>query len=270
MTDLFTPQRRDEILTNLLQLLRADEEIIAVVLLNPAEIDEAADRLAGLRLMLVVRNGAVFASTVYKWRQRIQVLYDVVYQYEVKPTPETHDWHAMLENYLSLELRFVRLRAVSQVVAPWRVLFDQTGELDDLLNRLDVGFVGTSQSRLVNQVLSVVWEQVITCVRAIRNEQAWEAMRLLDLIRAHILEIAGITYQIDVRQPHAIDQLPEMFLSRLFHTIPTSTHAEAQRRALRMSITLLYDQLSRLDAAQEHQAVHRQAQLLRRYVDLFA
>jgi hypothetical protein len=70
---------------------------------------------------------------------------------------------------------------------------------------------------------------------------------MLDLIRQQTVQLAAMNYNVDTRNYSEVDQLPEMLLIKLRHTLPTGVDPVAIRRALHATTDLFFQQATLLE-----------------------
>jgi predicted nucleotidyltransferase len=248
MSSLFTAERRTEVLDSLKLFFKADDQIAGLVLVGSGA-KETQDAYSGLDLLVVVKNGAVFLSTYRKWRERVLSLFPVAYHFEQDTGVDKATWTLMLDDFLEINLYFSRLMNLTAVRKPWCVLFDQTLS-QDVEKALDVTFSSErnlAPTRYYKQTMTTIWQPILKCVAALNRHETWRAMYMLDQIRQQTIELAALNYNIETTNYAEVDQLPEMLLVMLRHTLPTGSSQIAIRRALRTTMVLFFQQAEMLE-----------------------
>lgn len=271
MTPIFSPQRRDEVLENLRTFLQADEQVAGVVLLGPLA-QGRQDLFGGLALQIVVKNGAVFPSLYRKWKQRLQALFPAAYLFEENVTEHSARLHLMLSDYLELDLHLVRLAHLRARRKPWKVLFDQTlaNELEGKLNATYQPSPHDRPTRLYQETMSTVWRPIVRCVAAVKRGDVWQAIYMLDTLRHLTIQIAAVNHDLEAAEFAEVDQLPEMLLIRLRHTVPTSLSQTALRRALRTTVLLLFSEAEQLEQKLGVELASEVQRRMRPFVEAFS
>jgi len=245
MTEMFNARRRQDVLDRLFTFFQSDSAIVGLVLVGSAAEAEP-DNFSGLDFIVVVANGAVFPSVFRKWRTRISEILPVQYEHEAHSAIDSGAVAMMLNDYLEITLYFVSLKNLVVDQSPWQVLFDQTtGE--DITDKLEHSFRRekvTGPVRTYQQMMESIWQPIVKCVAAINRGELWRALHMIERIRNQTIELAAINYGVDIRNYAEIDQLPEMLLVKLRHTIPTGVEVIAIRRALQMTCDLFFMQAS--------------------------
>ncbi len=251
---LFTPERRQEVLDDLIMFFRADDDIAGLVLVGADTPTVAVnDPYGGLWLRVVLKNGAVFPSVYTKWRKRLYHVLPAAYLYDETLEPDQVQLHLLLDDYLEISLLFTRLVDLRAVRKPWCVLFDQT-EAKDIRPTLEATQDEQRVSapvRTYQELMQRSWQPIVRCVAALKRGETWRALHMLDQVRDAMIQIAAINHNLEARGYAEVDQLPEMFLVRLRHTLPTDSSEVAIRRALRMTLQLFFSVAEEFETAQE-------------------
>lgn len=248
MTALFTAKQRIETLTNLATFFRADEQIASVVLVgSSAEINP--DKYSGLDLLVVVKNGAVFASVYRKWKERLVGLLPVCYHFEQAASLDYATYSLLLHDYLEINLFFWRVRNLTATQKVWQILFDQTEtqEIEGILQATYTEEAIITPIRTYRRIMGTIWQPLVKCVAALNRGETWRALHMLEQLRNQTIELAAMTYGVDTRNYAEVDKLPEMLLVQLRHSLPASSDNIAIRRALRTTISLFFKQAEQLE-----------------------
>jgi predicted nucleotidyltransferase len=243
MTELFKSKRRIEVLDNLTTFFKADQNIAGLVLVGSAA-EETQDIYSGLDLLVVIANGSVFPSVYRKWKTRLSDLLPAIYKFEQVSTIDSGIYSIMLEDYLEVNLYFMPLKNLVAEHSPWQVLFDQT-QAQDIKPILEKTYQVeriSAPTRVYRQMMASIWQPILKCVAAVNRGEVWRALHMLDQIRNQTIQLAAMNYGVDTRNYSEVDQLPEMLLIKLRHTLPTGTDHAAIRRALNTTTELFFQQ----------------------------
>ena len=136
----------------------------------------------------------------------------------------------------------LNLAAVSK---PWCVIFDQTLS-EDIEKTLEASYSAeriAAPTRFYRQMMTTIWQPILKCVAGTQSPtKHGVALYMLDEIREQTIQLAAMNYDIDTANYAEVDQLPEMLLIKLRHTLPTSTSNVSIRRALRTTLVLFFQQ----------------------------
>lgn len=289
---LFTTQRRANLLESLAAFFRADHMIAGVILVGPSA-EPRQDDFSGIYAQIVVDPEADFPMVYRRWKDLLPTMMTTIATVESSEPGKHATISLLLEGYLEIVFYFVRFHqliapsrhvkmpdgsmvtvpAVRFAPYPWKVLYAKKSVRDDLM-RLEeecyhphVGQIDITYQEIMRRI----WQPVLRAVMALHRDEIWRAIHNIDQIRAEIIRIAGIIYDVDVRDQTHVDQLPEMLLISLRHTIPTSFTPVAIRRALLSALDLFFIQADILeDQTTTRGEAQRLRQILMPYVEGFA
>lgn len=268
MTTMFSVAERDETLHALKTLLQSDSQIIGLVLVGSGATD-FQDASSDINLLVIVDP----ASTIFEVFQRVHLAFKEQFTPLVShhlSYPDEYRWWLMLSNYLPLDFHFVRPGHLVLYQEAWKVLLDRAG---DLPHRLEHAVRAESDDPVeaYRRVMHTIWLPIVKCVAAIRRKRVWQAMYLLEDLRERAVELAALNHQVTLHDYAGVDDLPEMFLVRLKHTLPTSTSIPALRRALRMTTDLLFTEASSLESGLKGiEIAETLSDPLLKYIDLYS
>lgn len=239
MAELFTPERRTEILENLLIFLQTDEQVSGVVMVG-STADDFRDTYSDINLLVIVADSLPVYPVYHKWKTRFTALYNRLSGFEMRQDGECYHFGCLLDNYLGLEMQFLKLEKLVATRKPWKIAFDRAGNLATHLERTYAEEQLAAPVREYKRIMETIWQPILKCVAALRRDEIWRALYLLEDLRDSAVRIAGMNHGVDTYGFTAVDHLPEMFLVHLRHTIPTSTSTPAIRRALKTAVILLF------------------------------
>lgn len=239
MAELFTPERRVEILENLLIFLKTDDQISGVVMVG-STAENFRDNYSDINLLVITADNLPVYPVYHKWKTRFTALYNRLSSFETGYDGERYHFGCLLDNYLSLEMHFLKLEKLIAKRKPWQIAFDRVGNLEHHLERTYAEEQMVAPVREYTRIMETIWLPIMKCVAALRRDEIWRALYLLEELRDKAVQIAGMNHGIDTHGFTAVDYLPEMFLVHLRHTIPTSTSTPAIRRALKTAVVLLF------------------------------
>jgi len=241
MQSIFTVERRQQVLDNLITFFKADEGINGVVLVG-STAEGFADHYSDINLLLVVRNGVILQSAFLKWRERLLTLYAVTSSFEIRASDHEHHLTCLLHNSLILSLTFIKQSQIKIAHPQWKVIEDRTADthLDELLTHAHQNDRVQAPRRQLDEVINHIWWDIAKCMTAIQRDELWRALHLLERVRHSCIELAAVHYDVNIVDDYHVDQLPEMFLVHLRHTVPTNMTAHAIRRSLRTAVLLLF------------------------------
>lgn len=243
---LFTPERREQVYNNLITFLKTDERIQGVVMVGSG-VHGFRDHYSGIDLIIVVKESRLVNEAASKWRTRIETLYETVCHHETSVGLDYKHYSVMLDTYLTIDMQFLTEARLRQEVAPYKVIFDRTGEIEVLMKRAPNQPIHHNPQAKYAEIIQAVWQPMLKGIIAVKRSETWRAIYMLELVRDYTVELAGIRYGLDVRSFHDADLLPEMFLIHLRHTLPTSISDVAIKRSINTAIHLFFGEAAALD-----------------------
>ncbi len=259
MSAMATAQERDSILKQLTDTLQASPDVTGIVLVGSGAIG-FKDSFSDIDLVVIVSEESVFKTTYNALKDSLMTAFKVSYHFETHITTEDTNLIMMLNNFLEVDLYIAKKRVLAIRDKTWKILHDPTEEVDHIIGESFSQTLMIAPRRLYLQVVERIWQPILECVSALNRNETWKALYTLEQIRNQTVHLAGINHHVETGGFNGVDQLPEMMLINLRHTIPTSTSNVAIRRALRSTVTMFFteaitlEQRLKLDFAQHMQA----------------
>lgn len=266
---LVTPQERYEILEKLVTVLKEDASVIGVVIVGSGA-SGFLDVYSDIDLVVVLADDRVFISMYQALKAILQKEFNVFYHFEQHVSTEDTTLLIMLDNFLELDIQFVKGRVLAVKDKQWTVRYDRHGDLDD---RVQESFSETQMvapRRIYLRVVERIWQPILKCVAALNRNEIWHALHMLEQIRNETVHLAGINHRVQTHGFTDVDQLPEMFLVHLRHTIPTSTSNVAIRRALRSTVRLFFSEALTLEGHLRLDVASKMQEKLMPYIEAYS
>ena len=242
---LFTPTDREIIKSDLINLLSATPEIIAVILLGSA-VTGYTDELSDIDIMSVVSDDTDIISVMNTVCAEIKARYNVLCFAQLN---ERRLQVCLLDNYLELNFSYRTIETL-EAAACWQVLTDETGSVDSIMRSTYVKFNETDrvntnntyQSKLI-EYSEQIWHFLFHAAAAINRERFWKVVKELDYARNIIIELKGLRYSLSMHRNSDVDKIPTDELVLLQKTLPSVLTKEALTDNLKHLITAAYDEL---------------------------
>lgn len=268
MQGLFSVASRQDIYNNILAQLQGDDRIIGIISFG-AQDKTFSDDFDGIDLLAVLANPTVIDIVFSLWVKRLQDFFAMLSVYE--PIISYPNYHIafLLNDYLSIELHLQALNKLVLIGTEWCVAYDEEKQLSGYLEH----YSSTPEERLgalYQKQMRIIWKPIVSCVTALQRDNLWLAISELSDLREKLVEIAGLRQGQYTQEFQNLHHLPDMFLVQLRHTMPTNVNAVAIRRALRVTINLLFQESSLLDAQYGMPYTHKLEHKLSGLVDLLA
>ena len=210
---LYTPDERDEVATQLADLISADERVERVEL-GGSGAEGYRDRWSDVDLLVTVHDGIDQLEVADEWVPRLYGALPVLHHYAVAFGDE-HVRGFLLENLLEVDLGFSPART-SEGEWPGP---DADGE---------AGFA---------------WHDVVHAAVAIARGRLWRAQYYIGLLRWRTLALATARFGLLLDEYKDVDDLRPEILRPLEDALPRSLEPDELRRALSAATTAFLNEL---------------------------
>ena len=245
MTELFTPQQRQDVYDALLSQFQGDKRITGILSLGAAET-AFADEHSGITLLVIIEKPSIIDIVFTLWVKRLETLFQPQTSFSFIIDDALHNLSILLDNYLQISCQFRAVNRFHLVGDDWCIVFDRQGHIRHYLDKRaqtrEQHVKTTYEARM-----SLIWHPIVGCVRELRQQNLWKAIAELDILRKHMVEIAGLRHLEFTQDYVNMKSLPEMFLVQLQYTLPTSISQTAIRRSLKLTLGMLFIETAILD-----------------------
>lgn len=245
MSGVFTPQRREEVYQNLLEQLINDARITGIITFG-AENNTFTDDYDGIELLVIIEKPSIIDIVFTLWVKRLRDMFNDQSSFDPILDNDLHTAWILLDDYLKIGLQFRAVNRFHLVGTDWCVSFDREGYIAKYLETRTMTREQYIQTLYENHMKGV-WKPIVSCVTAIRRGNLWRAVSELENLRTHLVEIAGLNHLQFTHGYQNMNNLPEMFLIQLRHTLPTNITDKAIRRSLHMGVQMLFQEAHILD-----------------------
>jgi predicted nucleotidyltransferase len=198
----FTADDRAAIQTTLVEQFAHDERVEGVLVVGSGA-EGFADDYSDLDLAVILRTGEP-ASLALEWAARLERELPVVHRFGDDRGDAGYVVGLLLENFLEVDVGFVRLDQMAERGMPWAIAFDRTGEVERRHRSLELASEDSEQA--YRDVVDGIWHWITRCRVAIARDQPLLALADLDEVRAGTLRVAAIRRGINQRK--RFDELP--------------------------------------------------------------
>lgn len=259
-TRLYDSRSRAVVLQNLHEAIGMDHRITGLLLVGSG-VHGFTDDLSDLDFAAVVSDEYDALAVFRDWESRIRVAIPVLWLFSDIRSSEAGLYALLLKDYLEVDISFQSLRTLSARSANWRVLFDHTGQVREIMERSWSERAEPNVEEQYLRRLDSIWHYVSHVSISIRRRHLWRAMHYLQELRDRTIELEGLVCGLQIRHFREIDQLPEDRLSALERTLPARLESEELARALREATDCFFHVACRLDqlCGKEHSRTLREA-----------
>jgi predicted nucleotidyltransferase len=222
----YTADDRASIQTALVERFARDERIEGVLVVGSGA-EGFADEYSDLDLAVILRTGEP-AAFALEWAGRVGGELPVVHRFGDDRGDADYVVGLLLENFLEVDIGFLRLDQMAERGMPCAVAFDRTGEVERRQRSLKPASGDSQQA--YRDVVDGIWHWITKCRVAIARDHVLLALADLDEVRAGILRVAAIRRGIGHRK--RFDELPEDVRERVEESLPRSLDPSELTRAL--------------------------------------
>jgi len=268
MSMLFTPAQRQNIYDTILNQLMDDNRITGILAIGTkdavfADADDTID------LLVIIEKPSIIDIVFTLWVKRMEDLFEDQMLFRIILHEDTHQVSILLNNFLQVSVQFRALNRFHLVGDDWCIAFDRSDHIQDYLaNRRQ-----TREQHIqatYKRHIRIIWKPIVGCVRELRRDNLWKANAQLEVLRRHLVEIAGLRHLQFTQDYENMDLLPEMFLVQLRHTLPTNISDTGIRRALKVTLGLLFNETTELDMQFDTHYTVELEERLSAFVDTYA
>ena len=155
----------------------------------------------------------------------------------------------LLSGFLELDISFQCLDELVARRAHWRVAWDRTGRIADVMEASWKANPGLDDTAIFRQYMESTWYYVNQVGLSIARGYLWRATNALAVIRTRVIELAGLRHGYDTRRFREVDNLPPALLTALEKTLVQQVDPTEILRALRMVVELFISEAQALATA---------------------
>jgi len=242
---LFTPQQRQSIYDNILNQFEDDARITGVLALGTKDM-AFADDADGIDLLVIIEKPSIIDIVFTLWVKRLEDMFQSKTSFDIIIDEDAHYVALLLDNYLQIGAQFRSVNRFNLVGTDWCLVFDRKNLIENYLDKRMMSIEQYVQG-LYESHMSAIWNPVVGCMRELKRQNLWKAISELEILRRHMVQVAGLRHMEFTEDYRNMKSLPEMFLVQLRHTLPTNVTPIAIRRSLKTTLRLLFEETEILD-----------------------
>ncbi len=197
LRDIFTPERRKEILDFLIDKFEEDKRIACVILVGSGAYD-FIDDLSDIDLAVVTFPEYNLLQILKDWKEKIPQLLDIIECFEVQHTPRNLLLGFLTEDFLEINIGLQNTENISAKRKHWKIIFDKTGKLQQVMEESWKKAQDKSNVSYFEYLVSGTWHYIICAVIALTRENYWRAINEIENIKKDLLEIAALRFNLKV------------------------------------------------------------------------
>lgn len=270
---LFTPKYRQRVLERLIAHFQSDARIAGVLIVGSAAVG-FDDGYSDIDLCVVVANEAERSAVFKDWGKRLHNLFFVLHHLDVVKGEKGLLHVFLLEGFLEVDLGFESLETLTARRTRWRVAYDHSGTLEELLRTSWEKSQKNRNHLIRNQYknrLDAVWHYIMHAVVAVQRNLPWKAIAEIEELRRQVIELRGLRENLETKRYRYVDRLSPEFLKTLHQTFvsPQSSSADIMT-AVRHLSHCFFEEARALDATLSIEYAGEAEEHMHTYLDLFA
>jgi len=232
---LFSPEERDRLREQMVAYAHADKRITGAAMTGSSALGNQ-DEWSDIDLFFGVRDaedlaGAMSDMTDMMYRER-----GALHHFDVVAGPATYRVFLM-DSTLQVDLAFTPASSFGAVAPSFKVLFGEAVERTPIATP-------TAMS-----LLDYGWLYALHARSSIERGRVWQAEYMISLIRDQVIAAACLRHGLPAREGRGVDRLPRNEKQRFEGALVRSLELAELRRAMRVAIDCLVDEVSQVDAS---------------------
>ena len=203
---MFTPERREEVRQRLLDLARADEDVVAAALIG-SHAAGTEDEWSDVDLTLGIRGE--LGRAIERWTSRLYGDFGAIHHWDL-PWGSTTYRVFLLPELLQVDISFTPGSEFGPRGPNWQTVFGETVEPQ------------TAAPPSVGALAGLAWTMCLHARRSIERGKPWQAENMISGARDHVLELACLREGLPTRYAKGADQLPAELTEALEATLVRS------------------------------------------------
>lgn len=227
---MFTPEYRDGLREQLIAAARADKRITGAAITGSAALDRQ-DEWSDVDLFFGVVDEASIAGAMADITALMYRDHGALHHFDVVAGPATYRVF-LLANTLQVDLAFTPAPSFGAAAPSFKLLFGEPVERAHIkpppqMSLLDYG-----------------WLYALHARSCIARGKVWQAEYMIHSMRDRTIAAACVRHGLPASEGRGMDKLPDAEKQRFDSAIVRSLEAEELRRALRVAVACLVDEIA--------------------------
>lgn len=232
---MFTAEDRDRLREDVIAAARADERIIGGAITGSVALGQE-DRWSDVDLFFGVVDEESLAGALADMTGLMYRDHGALHHFDVIAGPATYRVF-LLANTLQVDLAFTPASSFGAAAPSFRLLFGDPVERP---------FVTPPKPM---SLLDYGWLYALHARSCIERGKVWQAEYMIHSVRDHTLAAACVRHGLPAREGRGMDKLPAEEKRRFEGALATSLDVTELRRAMRVAVRLLIDEIAAADPA---------------------
>jgi Ser/Thr protein kinase RdoA (MazF antagonist)/predicted nucleotidyltransferase len=242
MQKRYSPKERTQILDLITEESRKNDAFVGCVLVGSGSFG-FSDEYSDIDILVVVDDQLDMAHVSGTWKDHLDTLLPVMAYAEVPRADRIILHNFYLANYLEINNCVLPLELLSATKANYRVLWDRTGRIRDILDTTWQENCRRDPLRsYFAQRMDGIWHYVNHGFVAIRRGKPWQALSDIEEIRQQIIHLHAYRNRLEPKRNRDVDRMDRAFLERLESLMVASASAELLMSKLNLATRMFFDE----------------------------
>jgi predicted nucleotidyltransferase len=259
----YSAAERASVQSTLIDRFARDERIEGVLVVGSGA-HGFADEYSDVDLAVILREGDP-ASFALEWAARLESALPVVHRFGDDRGEAGYVIGLLLENFLEVDVGFLRLDQMAERGMPWAIAFDRAGDVERRQRSLEPA--SEDAERAYRRIVDGIWHWITHGRVAIARGNVLLALADLDEVRAGLVRTAAIRCGIGNRKH--FDRLPRQVRDRVEESLPRSLDPQELTRALAAAAQAFFAEARALEADLGLDIAARLESVVLEYLDQF-
>jgi predicted nucleotidyltransferase len=233
---------RASVQNTLVESFARDERVEGVLVVGSGA-EGFADEYSDLDLAVILQGDEPKAFA-REWSERLERDLPVVHRFGDDRGDAGYVVGLLLENFLEVDIGFVRMDQMADRAMPWAIAFDRTGEVERRQRSLEPA--SEDREEEYKRIVDGIWHWITHGRVAIERGHVLLALTDLDEVRTGILRVAAIRH--GVRHRKDFDSLPREVRDGVEESLPRSLEPQELARALAAAAHAFFAEARALEA----------------------
>jgi nucleotidyltransferase-like protein len=217
---VFTPEQREETRERLLELAKADEDVVAAAITGSHAVGKA-DEWSDIDLAFGIQGDQ--SAALARWSEILAREFGALHHWDLPwGTSIYRVW--LLPGWLEVDIAFTPAAEFGPRARTWRTVFGEAMEVEQ------------NASVPQDDLIGLTWHHLLHARICIARRKPWQAEWLLSGARDHVLELACIRLGYPSRYGKGTDELPHDLTAAVEPALVRSLDAAELERALAATV----------------------------------
>jgi len=242
--DIFTPERRKEVLDLLITNLEEDKRIASVILVGSGAFD-FIDNFSDIDLAIVTYTEYDLLSILKDWKEKILKLLDIIECFEVLHTPNNLLLGFLTDEFLEINIGLQNIENISAKRKHWKVTFDKTGKIQQVMNDTWKKEESKNKEPKLVYLVSGSWHYIVCVCIALSRGNYWRAVNDIDYLKKNLLNIIALRYNLKVNYFLDSDQMNQDLRAKMKELLITKLDRREIFNVIQKMTKLFYEEANK-------------------------